>query len=57
VKTELTKLEDFLKRLKRSWKVVKKVNESGKRSHEETVQQKETESTRLKERRQYVARS
>ena len=57
MKTELTKLEDFLKRLKRSWKVVKKVNESGKRSHEETVQQKETESTRLKERRQYVARS
>jgi len=37
VKTELPKLEDFLKRLQESWKIAKKVNRDNKRSHKEAV--------------------
>ena len=50
-KAKITKTRDFPQETIRKLESSKKFN---KKSHEETVQQKKTESTRIKARRQYM---
>ena len=53
-KGKITKTRDFPQGTIRKLESSKEFNKNGKRSHEETVQQEKTESTRIKARRQCV---